>query len=79
MSAGHTGKLEKKRGVHVDIEEMAGRKKRLRRWRSLIYANPMTAMSVAEEQPQQNDHRYRNAQQPEQNSSSHEVLLEFIR
>jgi hypothetical protein len=27
MSAGHTGKLAKKRGVHVDIEEMAGRKK----------------------------------------------------
>jgi hypothetical protein len=40
---------------------------------------PDDPMSVAEEQPQQNDYRYRHAQQPEQNSSSHEVLLEFIR
>jgi hypothetical protein len=34
--------------------------------------------SAAEEQPQQNDHRYRHAQQPEQNSTSHVHLLEFL-
>ncbi|WP_213737331.1 hypothetical protein [Bradyrhizobium sp. dw_411] len=33
--------------------------------------------SAAEEQPQQNDHRYRHAQKPEQNSSSHHSLLEI--
>jgi hypothetical protein len=78
MSAGHTGKLAKKRGVHVDIEEMAGRKKAPPLAEPDL-CKPDDAMSVAEEQPQQNDHRYRHAQQPEQNSSSHEVLLEFIR
>src|SRR5436190_22287229 len=31
--------------------------------------------SVAEEQPQQNDHRNRHAKQPKQNSSSHHFLL----
>src|ERR1700750_2418389 len=31
--------------------------------------------SVAEEQPQQNDHRDRHAQKPKQNSSSHRSLL----
>jgi hypothetical protein len=30
---------------------------------------------VAEEQPQQNDHRNRHAQQPQQDSSSHHFLL----
>lgn len=33
--------------------------------------------SVAEEQPQQNDHRDRHAQQPQQNSASHRVLLQL--
>jgi hypothetical protein len=37
------------------------------------------ALSAAEEQPQQNDHRYRHAHQPEQNPSSHVCLLEFLR
>lgn len=32
--------------------------------------------SVAEEQPQQNDHRDRHAQQPQQNSASHGFLLQ---
>src|ERR1700755_1012072 len=31
--------------------------------------------SVAEEQPQQNDHRDRHTQKPKQNSSSHQSLL----
>src|SRR5205823_14495313 len=31
--------------------------------------------SVAEKQPQQNDHRNRHAKQPKQNSSSHHLLL----
>lgn len=35
--------------------------------------------SAAEEQPQQNNHRYRHAQQPQQNSSSHTCLLQFDR
>jgi hypothetical protein len=34
--------------------------------------------STAEEQPQQNDHRYRHAEQPEQNSSSHISLHELL-
>jgi hypothetical protein len=35
--------------------------------------------SAAEEQPQQDDDRYRHAQQPEQDSTSHIRLLEFLR
>jgi hypothetical protein len=35
-------------------------------------------ISVAEEQPQQNNHRNRHAEQPEQKSSSHYRLLEFL-
>src|SRR5260370_20317723 len=35
---------------------------------------PIPLESVAEEQPQQNDHRYRHAQQPKQNASSHHLL-----
>lgn len=31
--------------------------------------------SAAEEQPQQNDHRDRHTQQPQQNTASHRVLL----
>ena len=35
-------------------------------------------MSAAEEQPQQNNHRYRHADQPEQKSSSHDLLHAFL-
>jgi hypothetical protein len=35
-------------------------------------------MSVAEEQPQENNHRDRHAEQPEQKSSSHVRLHEFL-
>ena len=43
--------------------------------RSLICASDIELRSAAEEQPQQNDHRDRHAQQPKQNSSSHVRLL----
>jgi hypothetical protein len=53
------------------------------------YAPPVTAglddasirfagVSAAEEQPQQNDHRYRHAQQPKQNPSSHVSLHDSL-
>jgi hypothetical protein len=38
----------------------------------------MSQRSVAEEQPQQNNHRNRYADQPEQNSFSHVRLLDFL-
>src|SRR3984893_488228 len=38
--------------------------------------NAQSPISAAEEQPQQNDHRDRHAQQPKQNSSSHVRLLD---
>src|SRR5258708_27344336 len=34
--------------------------------------------SAAEEQPRQNNHRYRPAQQPQQNSTSHDLLHAFF-
>jgi hypothetical protein len=36
------------------------------------------AALAPEKQPQQDDHRYRHAQQPEQNSASHVRLHEFL-
>src|SRR5712664_1965766 len=48
-------------------------------WRGLICANTCDdKLSAAEEQPQQKDHRYRHAQQPEQKSSSHFSLHENL-
>jgi hypothetical protein len=45
----------------------------------LICANTCDdKLSAAEEQPQQKDHRYRHAQQPEQKSSSHFSLHENL-
>ncbi|MGY3550828.1 hypothetical protein ACVW0W_006595 [Bradyrhizobium sp. USDA 4469] len=41
-------------------------------------ANAFAPISTAEEQPQQNDHRDRHTQQPQQNSASHRVLLQFV-
>src|ERR1700681_4756645 len=55
------------------------RKKRPRRQRSLIlHWDADGPRSVAEEQPQQNDHRYRHAQQPKQNSTSHDFLHQSL-
>jgi hypothetical protein len=48
--------------------------KRPRQRRSPICAGIPNQTSAAEEQPQQNNHRYRHAQQPQQNSTSHDLL-----
>jgi hypothetical protein len=48
--------------------------KRPRQRRSPICARIPSQASAAEEQPQQNNHRYRHAQQPQQNSTSHDLL-----
>src|SRR6185295_16168708 len=44
------------------------------RWRGPIGLK-VAWRSAAEEQPQQNDHRDRHTQQPQQNSASHRLLL----
>jgi hypothetical protein len=76
--AGHIGIFGKKRVFDDD-----GRSKRsgsAKPRRSLIDAKRnCRRTSAAEEQPQQNDHRYRHAEQPEQKSSSHVSLHEFDR
>ena len=41
--------------------------------------NGVCLKSAAEEQPQQEDDRHRHAQQPEQDSTAHIRLLEFLR
>jgi hypothetical protein len=46
------------------------------RWRGPIDIRD-AAVSVAEEQPEQDDHRDWHTQQPQQNSASHRLLLVF--
>jgi hypothetical protein len=81
--AGHIRNFGKKRVSHRYCRMLRGKaaseKIRLRRRRSLIsFGNDDCLNSPAQEQPQQNDHRNRYAQKPEQNSSSHYRLLEKL-
>jgi hypothetical protein len=72
--------FSRKSARHAKINAARGAKKIRRRQ---ILAEPDVRQhvddktSAAEEQPQQKDHRYRHAKQPEQKSSSHVSLHEF--
>jgi hypothetical protein len=73
--------FSRKSALHAKINAARGAKK-IRRRQILVEPDVRQHVddkrSAAEEQPQQKDHRYRHAEQPEQKSSSHFSLHENL-
>jgi len=80
FSRGHSGIFEKKRAACGNSITRCAKK--IRPGQILtepdLHKHVDGKRSTAEEQPQQNDHRYRHAEQPEQKSSSHFRLHENL-